>query len=471
MKKIQLLLIALVIGIASAQANPVNASVAQKVALNFYATTHSSGTPELSLAYTEHDANGTPVYYVFDVNGAKGFIIVSADDASHPIIGYSDEGAFVIPASPKNSVYFWLGKSKEQIIALRAQNIAATSGITAEWTGYTSGNTSRTPHSAAYKENSNLCQTYWNQEPFYNAMCPGGSVTGCVATAMAQIMRYWQYPSMGSGSNCYNDETPYFSENYGEQCAEFDTSHYVWSEMPNNIGQDNEQIAKLMYDCGVSVDMDYSPTGSGAQVIGGGASAFNAYTTYFGYDKDSINVAYYSNYTDSTWFNLLKNEFIMGRPVQFQGFDLNEGGHSWVGDGYSALTMIHMNWGWGNQDDGWYYVYELNPAPFNFTYGIAVIYGIQPPPSASLGVAKVSKPSAIEVYPNPGKGIFNFTFTNDNNTYQIRVYNVLGQEVNASSISSSANEINLSGQPKGIYIYRILTQTGTPVSTGRLVVE
>src|SRR6185312_9844155 len=471
MKKIQLILIALTASFVSVHANPVDANVAQKVALNFYSSIHSSSTADLSLAYTERDANGTPVYYVYDVNGTKGFIIVAAEDAAHPIIGYSDEGAFVIPTSPKNSVYFWLGKSKEQVIAMRTHNISATANITGEWTAYASGNSIHTPHSASRHENTNLCETTWNQEPHYNAMCPGGSVTGCVATAMAQIMRYWQYPSIGAGSNCYNDEAPYFSENYGQLCAEFDTSHYVWSEMPMNLGKDNDQVAKLMYDCGVSVDMDYSPTGSGAQVMGGGVSAYSSYINYFGYDQDSINTANYSNYTDSTWFALLKNEFIMGRPVQFQVFDPNEGGHSCVCDGYSALNMIHMNWGWGGQDNAWFYVNQLNPSPLNFTYGIAVIYGIQPPPSA-LGLKQLAEnATSISVYPNPGNGIFNFIFTNNNNTYQIRVYSVLGQEVTSSSINSSNNKINLSSQSKGVYIYKILTQTGAPVSTGRLVVE
>lgn len=441
MKKIQLVLIALTASFVSAQANPVDASVAQKVALNFYSSTHSSGTADLSLAYTERDANGTPVYYVYDVNSTKGFIIVAAEDAAHPIIGYSDEGAFVIPTAPSNNVYFWLGKSKEQVIAMRTHNIVATSDITGEWSAYTSGNSNRAPHNASRNENTNLCQTYWNQEPFYNAMCPGGSVTGCVATAMAQIMRYWQYPSIGTGSNCYDDQQPYFSENYGQLCAEFDTSHYTWSEMPATLGKDNNQVSKLMYDCGVSVDMDYSPTESGAQVMGGNVSAYTSYINYFGYDQDSINTASYSNYTDSSWFHLLKNEFIIGRPVQFQGFDPNNGGHSWVCDGYSSHNMVHMNWGWGGLNNGWFYPSQLNPSPFNFTYGIAVIYGIQPPPGASLGVAKVSNQSAaISVYPNPSNGVFNFTFTNDNNTYQIRVYNVLGQEVTASPISSSNNE-------------------------------
>jgi hypothetical protein len=289
---------------------------------------------------------------------------------------------------------------------------------------------------------------------------------------MAQIMRYWGYPSIGTGSNCYDDATSQgYSENYGELCATFDTSHYKWSAMPYTLGSNNAQIAKLMYDCGVSVDMDYTPTGSGAQVIGWGASAYNSYTAYFGYDASTINSANYSNSQQASFNSLLFNELNNRRPVQFQGTDPSEGGHSWVCDGYdSALTTFHMNWGWSGFDDGYYALTSLNPDIYNFSQYIGMIYGIQPPPGA-LAVQKVSASVvSISVYPNPSHGIFNFTLPG-NSTYKVSAYNVLGQEVNTSVISSVSNTINLSNQPKGVYIYKLLTETGSPVSTGRVVVE
>lgn len=473
MKKIKFLIIAFIAGITSIMANPVDVNVAQKTAENFYTSTHSSAVSNIVLAYTERDANGLPVYYVFNVNGAaKGFVIVAADDAAHPIIGCSDEGAFVIPSTPSNNVSFWLQKRKNEIAAMRAHNIVATSDITAEWTSYTS-NTKQATHNAASNGVAALCASYWDQSPYYNAYCPDNSVTGCVATAMAQIMRYWKYPSVGVGSHCYEDEMSRgYSENYGQLCADFDTSHYIWSKMPYNpLGDTNAQIAKLMYDCGVSVDMDYTPTGSGADVMNGNASAFNAYTAYFGYDASTIATAYYDSNQEASWITLLESELNIGRPMQFQGFDPNEGGHSWVCDGYNATNMLHMNWGWGGVDNGYYMMNKLNPTPFDFSYGLGVIYGIQPPPSA-LAVNKVSDNTPdISVYPNPSHGVFNFTLSNNNNTYQLKVYNVLGEEVANSTISSAHNEINLGTQPKGVYIYKVMTETGSPISTGRLVVE
>jgi Peptidase C10 family/Spi protease inhibitor/Secretion system C-terminal sorting domain len=476
MRKIKFLIVAFLVGIASANANPVDVNSAQKVAENFYSSTHSSAASGISLAYTERDALGQAVYYVFDVTAsAKGFIIVAAEDAAHPIIGYSDEGAFVIPdASNSNNIYFWLQKRKSEVIAMRTHNIAATSNITTEWSSYAS-NANHAIHAAsALTSVGPLCKTYWNQSPYYNAYCPGGSVTGCVATAMAQILKYWAYPSVGIGSHCYSDnEASGFSENYGQLCAEFDTSHYIWSAMSiNPLADTNIQIAKLMYDCGVSVDMDYTPSGSGAQVMYGDPSAFYAFTTYFGYDANTINTEYYDPSMDSSWIALLENELNNNRPMQFQGFDPNEGGHSWVCDGYNKFGMVHMNWGWGGENNGFYSVDALNPTPFDFNYGIGVIYGIQPPPGALLAVKKVTDNSTdISVYPNPSHGVFNFTMSNNNNAYQLKVYNVLGQQVSTTIITSVNNQINLSTQPKGVYIYKIMTETGSPVSTGRVVVE
>jgi len=475
MKKIKIAVLALFIGSGLVKANPVAIGTAQKVAENFYAAKYAGISPNATLAYTERDETAQPVYYVFNVNNNKGFVIVTAEDAAHPIIGYSDEGAFVAPTSD-NNVYFWLQLRKKEVVALRSQNITATSDVNDEWDAYTSG--SRTPrlaHSVASSSDSvlPLVLTFWNQSPFYNDFCPGGSsksVTGCVATAMAQIMRYWSYPKTGTGSFCYDDAPPFYSESYGMLCESFDTVHYYWSDMPTRLARNNYEIAKLMYDCGVSVAMDYSPTGSGSFVIGGAPSAYNAYTAYFGYDANTINTANYNSGQQSSWISLLENELNNKRVMQFQGTDATYGGHSWVCDGYSTTNEMHMNWGWGGSDDGYYAVNSMNPSPYNFDQQVGVIYGIQPPPGA-LGIQKIAATTGITVYPNPSHGVFTFDLSNNSGNYQVNVYNVLGQEVNTNMISTASNTINLSAQPKGVYIYRLLTEKGAVVSTGRLVVE
>ncbi len=471
MKNVKVLVLAVLLGTGISKAAPVTVSVAQKAGQNFYAQ-KSAATAALSLAYTETDANNLPVYYAFNINTNKGFVIVSAEDAAYPIIGYSDEGSFVAPVA-NNNVYYWLQLRKSEVAAIRTQNIAATADIANAWATYVTPNANHIlTHNAAVSRDSvlPLCRTYWDQAPYYNALCPGGSVTGCVATAMAQIMKYWSYPSTGISSSCYDETTNRgYSENYGQLCASYDTSHYDWAAMPIELGKNNAQVAELMYDCGVSVDMDYSPSESGAQVIGGGASAYNSYTAYFGYDANLINSAFYQNYSQANWIALLESELNNKRPMQFEGTDPKQGGHSWVCDGYSATNEMHMNWGWSGQDDGYYAVTLLNPNGFDFSEYIGVIYGIQPPAQA-LGVQKISTATTITVYPNPSHGVFNFSLP-DNNTYQVKVYNVIGQEVNTAVVSSANNAINLSAQPKGVYIYKLLTEKGEVASTGRIVVE
>lgn len=470
MKKINILTFAVLLGAGLVQASPVSVSGARKVAENFYSIKYSGVKVNSTLAYTETDATAVPVFYVFNVNNNKGFVIVTAEDAAHPIIGYSDEGSFVVPTN-NNNVQFWLQNRKNEVIAMRAQHITATADINDEWTSYTL-NTKRAIHNVSTTRDSvmPLCHSLWDQSPYYNAYCPGGSVTGCVATAMAQIMKYWSYPAIGTGTHCYSDETPYYSENYGYLCASFDTSHYIWSEMQDNpLGAPNNQIAKLMYDCGVSVDMDYTPTGSGAFVDGGNPSAQYSYTAYFGYDGTTINSARYHSNQQSSWITLLENELNNRRIMQFEGTDPTQGGHSWVCDGYSATNEMHMNWGWGGGDDGYFAVTSLNPSPFDFSQDIGVVYGIQPP--AGLGIKNISNNTGITVYPNPSHGIFNFNLTNNNGNYKVSIYNVLGQEVNTAIINTGNTAINLSTQPKGVYIYKLLTEKGVSVSTGRLVVE
>jgi hypothetical protein len=469
MRKIKVLALTLLFGTGAVMGNPVESSVAQKVAQNFYASKYSAPA-SVGLVYTERDNNGVPVYYVFNVNANQGFVIVTAEDAAHPIIGYSNEGPFVVPAA-NNNVDFWLQRRKKEVIAMRAQNITASSDITEEWTAYTNGK--RYTHNQAPTSVGPLCVTYWDQSPYYNAYCPGGSVTGCVATAMAQIMKYWGYPSVGLGSSCYYDETQYgYQESYGQLCATYDTSHYAWAKMQDTpLGDSNNEIAKLMYDCGVSVDMDYSPTGSGASVAGGAPSAQNSYVEYFGYDGSTINFALYNNYTEANWITLLENELNNKRPMQFQGFTSSMEGHSWVCDGYSASNEVHMNWGWSGIDDGYYAVNDLNAVgEYDFTEQIGMIYGIEPPPGA-LAVPQVSDKTSITVYPNPSHGIFNFNMPGSNNSYMVKVYNVLGQEINTSLITTENNEINLGNEAKGIYTYRIQTEKGEIISTGKLVVE
>ena len=385
MKKINYLSLTLLFFGGVAHANPVSQNVAQVVATNFYSQTFKTAPAGLTLAYTELANDGSPVFYVFNVE--KGFVIVSAEDAAHPILGYSNEGQYVIPTA-NNNVAWWMNCRKQEIVAARTNATKATTDIADEWTGYTS-NTVRNTHSAMTTYGPLLGSIMWNQSPYYNAMCPtpsNNSVTGCVATAMAQIMKYCSYPPRGHGSSGYWDQTVYgFQKNYGYLTENYDTCKYEWALMPNSLSSNNYAVAKIMYDCGVSVDMDYSPSESGAWVVTGDypVCAQTAFVKYFGYNPATIQGLYESHYTFTNWTNLIINEIINNRPVEYVGWDsinaTTASGHTWVCDGYTNSTSFHMNWGWGGADNGNFALTALNTGPGNFNWWNEALIGIEPP--------------------------------------------------------------------------------------------
>lgn len=399
MKKLYYLLIVFVLGTNIAIANPITLAVAKGVAENFYKQNSKNIVSLINLAFTETSDNGLPVYFVFNVNANDGFVIVSADDAEHAIIGYSTERQFVEPIERSN-ISNWLHKRKNEIVYIRAHNLSASTEIAKEWTAYQT-NQKALQSTASAMSVAPLVHSTWNQSPYYNDLCPSGSVTGCVATAMAQIMRFWQYPAMGTGSSSYCDcGSPNFTSNYGTLNANYGATTYNWSNMFLSISSTNNDVATLNYQCGVSVEMDYSPSESGAQVIdygGGYPCAQISYVNYFGYDPSTIQGLDKTSYTDAQWIALLKGDLDIGRPIQYVGADPSAGGHTWVCDGYDTYDNFHMNWGWGGADDGYFAINSLSAGGYTFSDYNSVLMGIQPLASIALdaGVAAVNSPSGI----------------------------------------------------------------------------
>ncbi|MGP8216326.1 MAG: C10 family peptidase [Bacteroidia bacterium] len=395
MRNLTSLIIALTLVSGMAIATPVSQNMAQQVAANFFKQTYHTGITSISLAYTEKDETGLEIYYAFNVN--DGFVIVSAEDAGRPIIGYTNKGQFFEPKTGTN-IDYWMQKRKKEIVTIRSLKLTATKDIADEWSAYINNTAIKTdkkfhramgtsfPSSTAY-----LVQTIWNQSPYFNDDCPGGSVTGCVATAMSQIMRYWSYPPVGLDSNSYCDCTSGgFSENYGTLSANFGSTIYNWSNMPLNVTSSNGNVATLLYDAGVSVDMDYAPSGSGAWVISADDSicAQNSYVKYFRYNPSIIHGFYDSTFTASALVDTLETELNDGRPIEYAGWDPSAGGHTWVCDGYDSLNDFHMNWGWGGQDNAWFALTNLNPSTYNFSENDESLIGIEPllkPVAAFIG--------------------------------------------------------------------------------------
>jgi hypothetical protein len=241
-----------------------------------------------------------------------------------------------------------------------------------------------------------LLGTTWNQSCFYNELCPsdpnapygycGHVPVGCVALAMAQVMKYWDYPVSGTGSHSY------YASPYGWQSADFGNTTYEWDNMPGSLNNDNLSVATLIYHCAVSVNMQFGPNGSGAFT----GDARNSLVNYFDYDAEAAFI-YKSSYSDPVWESMLRDELDMGRPVIYRG--QGTGGHAWVCDGYAADNYFHMNWGWGGYANGYFYLSALNPAGNNFNSNQAAIMGIVP------SDAVLEPPTGLEAQVN-GNDVF-----------------------------------------------------------------
>ena len=384
-------------------ASTVSAAYAQSIAAQIIKQVSENNNPQLSLLQTQTSAQQDTLYYVFDLNNGSGFIIIAADNAVHPLIGYSLESSFKQPVKGVGLALL-LNQRQDELTKLKHAEVMANKAIRNEWTLKADNQVIKKERLEAnytipQKYVSPLLTTTWNQSPYYNASCPGGSVTGCVATAMAQILKYWNYPVHGKGVNtycsCHNDYTAGFgtaTNTYGNITYNFGTATFNYGNMPASISAANTDIANIMFAAGVSVNMDYSPGGSSAYLLteNNGACSQKAFVQYFAYDSTTIRGLVETNYADTTWAKIIQNEIFNRRPVQFGGLDLSDGGgHSWVCDGYDSLGTFHMNWGWGGDWNGYFSLQNLNPGYVFDAYREALI-GIQPPKSNAIDAGIVA---------------------------------------------------------------------------------
>ena len=413
MKKLYALALLLLALLGRATAAPVDEATAQQVGRAFLATHTEHGLPAsaaLNLAYRAVLAPAagtkapTAAFYVFATAGsAPGFVLVAADDQVMPVLGYSDQSGFD-PATLAPQVAKWLEGYRGQIQAVVSNHVAATADIRAAWQALLpgSGHSSGRPTGATAV--NPLVATRWNQAPYYNDLCPydtpggGRSVSGCVATAMVQVMKFWNYPATGAGFHSYN------TASFGTLTANFGTTTYQWGSMPNNVNAANAAVATLMYHAGVSVDMGYSASSSNAYVISAATSVPNcaeyALKTYFGY-RPTMQGIKRMNYSDAQWLSLMKAELDASRPIVYAGFGTG-GGHCFVADGYDNNNFLHFNWGWGGQSDGYFALNALNPGSLGagggaggFNSGQQALIGIQPPASNPTQTSGMSLNAAV----------------------------------------------------------------------------
>ena len=412
MKKSLLILLIFLATIFATEAKVMSVSAAKLVAENFINQQFNNSTNKnriaLELNYTKKGLKNSLLtcFYVFNVTNGDGFVIVSAENNVDPILGYSTEKDFEKDKIPSN-IEKWLNEYSVQIELVINKQLSSTTSIS-KWEGLLNN------HLAIQKSNPTavrpLLKTIWDQGDYYNDQCPNDNnvnertVTGCVATAMAQAMKYWNFPTTGTGTHTYYHST------YGSLSANFGTTTYNWSNMPNAVNFANSDVAKLMYHCGVAIEMNYglaSNGGSGAMIGGmAGPSAEKALQENFKY-SGSLQEIRKDYYTEDQWITLIKNEAIAGRVVIYGGYssDLSSG-HCFVADGFDVNDYIHFNWGWSGANNGYFSVASLIPDPIGTGIGsgsgdyttmqIALI-GLKPPTNSQPSVDFIASSTLTNV--------------------------------------------------------------------------
>ena len=383
MKRKASLFLFVILGFLSAVSygNPVDSKTAQQVASHFW--TAMKG--DVSAQWSDISAqNGFQEFYLFENEAGLGFVIVSADDCVQPILGYSMTNG--VPSSIPVQIRSFLQRYEQEIQYFKAKGVVATEKITHEWNSLING--TYTPQNTTAV--APMLTTKWDQTPYYNQMCPDSAgwyaLAGCVATATAQVMKYWEWPVMGVGSYSYTDD------NFGPVSANFGATTYQWSLMPDSLDSYSSAdqinaVATLIFHVGVAVKMNYGLNASSAYLNSSASnqqSSERALKNYFSY-KNTLHCVYKSQTSDADWVSTLIGEINAGRPVLEAGSG-EGGGHAFVCDGYDNNGLFHINWGWGSYLDGYFAHNALNPGDGgagsnesnSYNESVRILVGIEP---------------------------------------------------------------------------------------------
>ena len=374
MKKRILFLLIVMLFYGGLQANPVGVQTAKSLGIKFMKANTEMKSVSAELTYTAFADNGQAAFYVFTMQ-PKGFVIVSADDRAKPILGYSTEGAFSneIPEGLESFFRNYQAGFSQMI----ANNEERTEMAVRDWNRL--AETGRINDAKITREVSPLLTCTWNQSALYNRFCPedemgpdGHVYAGCVATAISQIMYYWQWPNVGRSMYAY-EQYP-----YGELFANFGNTHYHFDLMPDFLDwtsseEEIDAVARLMYHAGVGVAMAYSPEGSGAL----SQRVTYAMSEYFIYDPQPMELRAKNYYTGQVWDDMLRENLDGNMPLYYSASG-NAGGHAFVCDGYDENDMFHFNWGWQGLDNGFYPIDGFYLSNYSFPDGHAAIFGIVP---------------------------------------------------------------------------------------------
>ncbi len=325
----------------------------------------SRGDGQLKHVYTATN-DGINTIYVFNRDNG-GFVILSADDVAAPVLGYSDKGSF----DPQN-----IPASMEYMLEAYSAEISSAAAI-----DYVSAALS-SDDKAPIKP---MVTTAWDQNAPYNNLCPTMNnkrcPSGCVAVAMAQVMSYHKWPVKGTGTHTYTWPATNTQLSFDYENTPFDWDNILdtYYNVPATDAQ-LDAIATLMYGVGVSTDMYYTATASGANRD----KTARGFVENLNYDK-GLNYLPRRFYNLDEWCDLLYNELVNGRPVFYDGKDVRGSGHAFVLDGYDTDGFFHINWGWGPGSEGFYRLSALNPSSQGTGGGVSGYNDLQ---GAFIGIQK-----------------------------------------------------------------------------------
>ena len=387
----------------------------QRFKSNTSKLTRSGSDKQLTLCHTSTTSEGKAAIYIFNQEDG-GFVVLSANDIAAPLLGYAEQGV-CDPARLPEPFKWWLKQYCAQIQFAEAMKAPS----------YKSATPTRSGYPAAIRP---MVTTKWNQGAPYNLMCPitsqGQCVTGCVATALAQTMKYWNYPEIGK------DTIEYSAGSLGKKLSmNFAAQKFDWNNMlnvydsngtPNYSETEANAVAYLMKACGYGVQMNYTAIESGAISYNMGTALIN----YFGYNP---NMSYEERdyYSNSQWDAMVYGELQAGRPVLYGGRSAG-GGHQFVCDGYNE-GYYHINWGWGGLSDGYFMLQSLNPSDIGigggtgggYSFDQSIMRGVQPSETGERNYAmtqygsvnaKVDGDNVVVQWGNgdTSTGIFNMTY-------------------------------------------------------------
>lgn len=453
----------------SIKADNVDIQTAKEIGAYYFTVATGAKAPvnsdklELAAQY-DNPTLCIPALYTFNVEG-NGFVVVSASDATEPIWAYSPEGSL----DPKNlnpAAKYMLDSYAEIISEVQNSQAKATNQIKNLWKEL-----EEQTYTCDLSKAGVLVQTKWDQgentKPSYNVLCPTVNgkycYAGCVAVAMGQIIKYWNYPVRGAVEG---NTTAICSWNNTTVKYKFwvDSNKFVYDSMPNTINSgsswnNKRAVSKLLFACGVTVGMDWGVDGSGAQSY----KVPEALSKWFLYSSEARYLSR-SSITDANWLKMLHEELDDNhRPVYYSGFDGTssgrDAGHAWVIAGTSANdnTKFYINWGWGGSSNGFYTLAPVTAIQtaggYKFSSNHAMVYKIYP---KDLSIDENTIAKTTPAYPNPASDYIMIPM-NLPNSATVGVFSMDGKMVDSFVIPAGTHEyrLNLQQYAPGTYVYRL----------------